>query len=124
MITSTTLVAGYKYEIAIRVYKPEIAWIKGPVRCRKDDRVDNDGIVVVAISYDSMLEYARRSKWVIVLHAVLFACNIYQMIATWRFTLARGVIPSILLCQEQGKLILTMAARYTRLFNCDTGRVH
>jgi hypothetical protein len=28
---------GYKYEIGLRIYEPEIAWILGPVRCGKGD---------------------------------------------------------------------------------------
>jgi hypothetical protein len=27
----------YKYEIGLRIYEPEIAWILGPVRCGKGD---------------------------------------------------------------------------------------
>ena len=29
---------GFKYEIALRVYEPKFAWIKGPIRCGKGDR--------------------------------------------------------------------------------------
>jgi hypothetical protein len=35
MITNNS--CGYKYEIGLRIYEPEIAWILGPVRCGKGD---------------------------------------------------------------------------------------
>jgi len=29
---------GYKYEIAVMIYKPEVVWFNGPIRCGKGDR--------------------------------------------------------------------------------------
>lgn len=29
---------GFKYEIAIKIYEPKIVWLKGPIRCGKNDK--------------------------------------------------------------------------------------